>query len=321
MAPHLQADRARARRPCAPTGSSPWLRANLLRPTGRARWPPHRCIGLRCALRCRGLSSTGCSCNAVFRPDADACQAARGTGACWGVIAREVPLHHLRPLSVRASSGARCSPRCCCWALLVASCMRRFWRPWLALLWVAVLAAFFVPDGRRLLRPDAGAAPTVGRPAADHHAGHARRSCSPSRCRCWWRWAGARKLPAIRTAVHRLRRADPRRAADLGAVHGLVPVPAVHAAWASRTDVLLRVLVGITLFAAAYLAEIGARRLQAIPKGQLEAADTLGLSYWQTQRKIVLPQALAHGGAGHHEQLHRASSRTPRWSPSSACTS
>ncbi|MFN3440636.1 MAG: amino acid ABC transporter permease, partial [Acidovorax sp.] len=47
------------------------------------------------------------------------------------------------------------------------------------------------------------------------------------------------------------------------------------------------------LFAAAYMAEIIRGGLQAIPKGQLEAADTLGLSYWQTQRKIVLPQALA----------------------------
>jgi general L-amino acid transport system permease protein len=58
-------------------------------------------------------------------------------------------------------------------------------------------------------------------------------------------------------------------------------------------DVLVRVVVGITLFAAAYMAEIVRGGLQAIPKGQLEAADTLGLSYWQTQRKIVLPQALA----------------------------
>ena len=56
---------------------------------------------------------------------------------------------------------------------------------------------------------------------------------------------------------------------------------------------LLRVLVGITLFAAAYLAEIVRGGLQAIPRGQVEAAATLGLSYWQTQRKIVLPQALA----------------------------
>jgi len=58
-------------------------------------------------------------------------------------------------------------------------------------------------------------------------------------------------------------------------------------------DVLTRVVVGITLFAAAYMAEIIRGGLQAIPKGQLEAAATLGLSYWQTQRKIVLPQALA----------------------------
>jgi len=57
-------------------------------------------------------------------------------------------------------------------------------------------------------------------------------------------------------------------------------------------DVLLRVVIGITLFAAAYLAEVVRAGLQAVPKGQVEAAETLGLSYWQTQRKIVLPQAL-----------------------------
>jgi general L-amino acid transport system permease protein len=53
------------------------------------------------------------------------------------------------------------------------------------------------------------------------------------------------------------------------------------------------VLAGITLFAAAYMAEVIRGGLQAIPKGQVEAAASLGLSYWQTQRKIVLPQALA----------------------------
>jgi general L-amino acid transport system permease protein len=53
------------------------------------------------------------------------------------------------------------------------------------------------------------------------------------------------------------------------------------------------VLAGITLFAGAYMAEVIRGGLQAIPKGQVEAAATLGLSYWQTQRKIVLPQALA----------------------------
>jgi general L-amino acid transport system permease protein len=57
-------------------------------------------------------------------------------------------------------------------------------------------------------------------------------------------------------------------------------------------DVLLRVLVGYTLFTAAYLAEVVRGGLQALPKGQVEAAQSLGLSYWQTMRKIVLPQAL-----------------------------
>ena len=59
-----------------------------------------------------------------------------------------------------------------------------------------------------------------------------------------------------------------------------------------RMDVLVRVLIGMTLFSAAYLAEVVRGGLQAIPKGQVEAAQALGLSYWQMQRKIVLPQAL-----------------------------
>jgi general L-amino acid transport system permease protein len=57
-------------------------------------------------------------------------------------------------------------------------------------------------------------------------------------------------------------------------------------------DVLLRVVIGMTLFTAAYLAEVIRGGLQAVPKGQVEAAQTIGLSYWQTARMIVLPQAL-----------------------------
>lgn len=57
-------------------------------------------------------------------------------------------------------------------------------------------------------------------------------------------------------------------------------------------DALLRVFAGLTLFAAAYLAEVLRGGLQAIPRGQREAAAALGLSYWQTQSQIVLPQAV-----------------------------
>lgn len=57
-------------------------------------------------------------------------------------------------------------------------------------------------------------------------------------------------------------------------------------------DKLLRALVGITLFTAAYLAEAVRGGLQAIPQGQYEAAEALGLSYWQKTGLIILPQAL-----------------------------
>ena len=55
---------------------------------------------------------------------------------------------------------------------------------------------------------------------------------------------------------------------------------------------LLRVLIGITLFSAAYMAEVVRGGLQAIPKGQYEAADAMGLTYWQSMVLVVLPQAL-----------------------------
>lgn len=57
-------------------------------------------------------------------------------------------------------------------------------------------------------------------------------------------------------------------------------------------DIILRVIIMVTLFAAAYMAEVIRGGLAALPKGQYEAADALGLDYWKAQRLIVLPQAL-----------------------------
>ncbi len=57
-------------------------------------------------------------------------------------------------------------------------------------------------------------------------------------------------------------------------------------------DKLLRALIGIVLFQSAYIAEVVRSGLQAIPKGQYEAADALGLSYWKKTGLIILPQAL-----------------------------
>ena len=60
----------------------------------------------------------------------------------------------------------------------------------------------------------------------------------------------------------------------------------------SAVDKFLRAEVALTLFVAAYLAEVVRGGLQAVPVGQYEAAKALGLSYWRTIRLVVLPQAL-----------------------------
>ena len=52
----------------------------------------------------------------------------------------------------------------------------------------------------------------------------------------------------------------------------------------------VRGLIGVALFASAYMAEVVRGGLQAIPKGQYEGADSLGLGYWQKMVLIVLPQ-------------------------------
>ncbi|PLR45504.1 amino acid ABC transporter permease [Chimaeribacter arupi] len=57
-------------------------------------------------------------------------------------------------------------------------------------------------------------------------------------------------------------------------------------------DKLLRALVGVILFQSAYVAEVVRGGLQALPKGQYEAAESLALGYWKTQGLVILPQAL-----------------------------
>jgi len=57
-------------------------------------------------------------------------------------------------------------------------------------------------------------------------------------------------------------------------------------------DKLLRALIGITMFQSAYMAEVIRGGLQAIPRGQYEAASAMGLNYWKMMQLVVLPQAL-----------------------------
>jgi general L-amino acid transport system permease protein len=61
-----------------------------------------------------------------------------------------------------------------------------------------------------------------------------------------------------------------------------------------KIDGLVRALIGIALFSGAYMAEVIRGGLQAIPRGQIEAASAIGLSWWKTTAFIVMPQALRH---------------------------
>ena len=57
-------------------------------------------------------------------------------------------------------------------------------------------------------------------------------------------------------------------------------------------DIILRVCIMVTFFASAYMAEVIRGGIAALPKGQYEAADAMGLTYWQSMQLIILPQAL-----------------------------
>lgn len=227
--------------------------------------------------------------NANWLPDAKACKA-NPDGACWGVVAEKYRLilfgrypfeEQWRPLVATVTMVL----------LLVVSCMRASWKPWLGVAWVVVLVGFFFLMG--------GGFGVLKHVPTD-------------------RWGG---LPlTVMLAAISIALAFPisllvalGRRSTLPAIRSLATVfvelirgvPLISVLFMASfmfplfmpvgmsIDVLIRVLVGITLFQAAYLAEVIRGGLQAIPKGQVEAAATLGLSYWQTQRKIVLPQALA----------------------------
>ena len=60
----------------------------------------------------------------------------------------------------------------------------------------------------------------------------------------------------------------------------------------SNFDLMLRVIIMVTLFSSAYIAEVIRGGLAALPTGQYEGADSLGLGYWQSMQLIILPQAM-----------------------------
>ena len=273
--------------PIKTEGLLPWIRANLFG-DWKSAVTTALLLGLALLYLPRLLDWTLFS--AVFATNAEACQAARGIGACWGAIAEKYRLvifgrypfdEQWRPLLATTLMVG----------LLVASCTRPLWNKWLVVLWAGVLAAFFALMGGGVLGLDK--VPTD-------------------------QWGG---LPltimlstlsivlafplAVLVALGRRSNLPAIRSFCTIYVELIRGVPLISVLFMASfmfplfmpqgvsIDVLVRVLVGITLFAAAYMAEVIRGGLQAIPKGQVEAAQSLGLTYWQTQRKIVLPQALA----------------------------
>jgi general L-amino acid transport system permease protein len=272
--------------PVRTTGAIPWMRANLF---GDWKSIVGTVIVIGLAVRYLPEVLNWALLQAVFRPDADACQAARGTGACWGVIAEKYRViifgrypyaDQWRPLVATLLLVA----------LLVFSCISAFWKSWLAIVWIAVVPAFFILMGGGWF--GLSAVPTDlwgGLPLTIMLATFGIVLAFPLAVVVA---LGRRSsLPAIRTLC----------IIYVELVRGVPLISVLFMASflfplfmpiGKSPDVLLRVLVGIILFGAAYLAETVRGGLQAIPKGQVEAAQTIGLTYWQTQRKIVLPQAL-----------------------------
>jgi general L-amino acid transport system permease protein len=226
--------------------------------------------------------------HAVFRPDAEACRAVHH-GACWGVIAEK-----WRPLLFgRYPYESQWRPAIAVVLLSATTLLSAWpaaWRWWLAPLWAFTLAAFGLLMGGGAFGLDA--VPTN-------------------------RWGGlpltialavvglALAFPlALVLALGRRSRWPLARALTAGTIELVRGVPLISvlfmasyllpllwpAGW--KPDVLLRVLAGLALFVAAYLAEIIRGGLQAVPRGQVEAAVAMGFSRWQVQRHIVLPQAL-----------------------------
>ncbi|MCG5240422.1 amino acid ABC transporter permease [Azospirillum doebereinerae] len=222
--------------------------------------------------------------------DATSQECRAGGGACWGFIGEKLRFilfgtfpydEQWRPLLTIVIFIA----------LLVGSCDRRFWKPWLGLVWAVGLTAvgILMWGGVFGLTPVEntlwGGLPltlilsviglAVAFPAAILLALGRRSNMPAVKVLCVTYIELIRGVPLISL---------------LFMASVMFPLFLPNGV---SVDKLLRAQVAFIMFAAAYMAEAIRGGLQAIPKGQYEAADGLGLSYWQKMLKIILPQALA----------------------------
>jgi general L-amino acid transport system permease protein len=223
-------------------------------------------------------------------PDTQACQAAKGVGACWAVVGEKYRFM----LFGRYPYEQQWRPALCVAlfvGLYIVSAMRRFWRRELIVVWIATLVAIGVLMwGGILGLPYVSQGLWGGLPLTLILATFGLAFAFPL---------------AILVALGRRSRGMPAvRLLCIVYVELIRGVPLVALLFMASVmfplfmpeglnpDILLRAQVAIILFAAAYLAEVIRGGLQTLPKGQYEAADALGLSYWQKTGRIILPQAL-----------------------------
>jgi general L-amino acid transport system permease protein len=225
--------------------------------------------------------------DAVWRPDAKACRAAEG--ACWGFIAEKhrFILFGTYPYEQHWRPGLASVILIGLW---VFSAIRLFWKWWLLLVW---LFGLFIIGGLMW-----GGA--FGLPYVENE-----------------RWGGliltlllstfgvALAFPlAIVLALGRRSDMPVIRALCVGYIELIRGVPLISVLFMASVmlplflpsgvtiDKMVRAQLAIVMFAAAYLAEVIRGGLQAIPKGQYDAAHALALPYWRRTWLIILPQAL-----------------------------
>jgi general L-amino acid transport system permease protein len=224
------------------------------------------------------------------RLDPSACRDAKGTGACWAVIWDKYRfiLFGRFPYEEQWRTAIVLVLFV---ALFVVSAMKRFWRKELAYIWIAMLSAIgllmwggvlgmkYVPQDEWGGLPLTLILSTFGLAFAFPIAvlvALGRRSTN---------------LPAVKMLcvvyVELVRGVPLISVLFMASVMFPLFMPV-----GLNPDKLLRAQIAIILFAAVYLAEVIRGGLQSLSKGQYEAADALGLSYWQKTTLIVLPQAL-----------------------------
>jgi general L-amino acid transport system permease protein len=222
--------------------------------------------------------------------DTAVCQNAKGIGACWAVLADKYRLI----LFGRFPYDQQWRPAVVVLlfiGLYAVSGMRRFWRKELVLIWIGTLTLVGLLMwggflGMPLVTEDFWGGLPITLILATFGLAFAfplsvlvalgRRST---------------KLPAVKVLcvlyVELIRGVPLISVLFMASVMFPLFMPA-----GVNIDKLLRAQIAFILFAGAYLAEVVRGGLQALPKGQAEAADALGLSYWEKTAFIILPQAL-----------------------------